>query len=233
MLLCAECIQARCGSAGCRGRAWLLKLMPGSGWEAAGVEEVLEAPYPTQSSDLRLEGYTGWTDTEKNKRGRHIIRDAACDICGMEEESEFHGTVSCQHARSLRSAMREHWLLPEEKYLVHTGPEWLLHIVSLSEPDSAARLILTMWRAWFVRDRWTHEGKWQNESTSINFLLSYWDSLCCIRQEKVLDDKGKGIMHPMQRQLGSERPQPKKLWSAPQENWVKVNVDGALADSGV
>ena len=93
------------------------------GWEAAGVEEVLEAPYPTQSSDLRLEGYTGWTDTEKNKRGRHIIRDAACDICGMEEESEFHGTVSCQHARSLRSAMREHWLLPEEKYLVHTGPE--------------------------------------------------------------------------------------------------------------
>jgi len=36
----------------------------------------------------------------------------------------------------------------------------------------------------------------------------------------------------MQRQLGSERRQPKKLWSAPQENWVKVNVDGALADSG-
>ena len=98
----------------------------------------------------------GGLATEKNRRGRHIIRDAACDICGMEEESEFHGTVSCQHARSLRSAMREHWLLPEEKYLVHTGPEWLLHIVSLSEPDSAARLILTMWRAWFVRDRWTH-----------------------------------------------------------------------------
>ena len=125
--------------------------------------------------------------------------------------------------------MREHWSLPDENLLVQSGPEWLLHVVSISEPESAARLILTMWRAWFVRDRWTHEGKWLNIQASVNFLLNYWDSLSCSSVPEASDDKGKGVVEiPLLTLRRPDSLKPKESWSRPEEGWVKVNVDDAL-----
>ena len=114
----------------------------------------------------------------------------------MEDESEFHGTMSCQHAKFLPMVMRDYWPLLDEKLLIQSGPEWL-HLVNLSDPDSTARLILIMWRAWFVRDRWTHENKWLGESSSVNFLLSYWASLSDIQQQETTDRKVKGASLPL------------------------------------
>ena len=73
---------------------------------------------------------------------------------------------------------------PGEKELGLTGPEWLLNVINTSDPDTAAQLILILWRAWFVRNKWVHDGRWINGKTSADFLSSYWDSLSVIWQRR-------------------------------------------------
>jgi len=87
--------------------------------------------------------------------------------------------------------MSEHWSFPAEELLRYTGPEWLLHMIDISDTAVGAHLVLLLWRTWYVRDRWTHEGKWLNTASSINFLLSYWDSLCSSTAKLPPDVKGK------------------------------------------
>jgi len=67
-------------------------------------------------------------------------------------------------------------------------------VINTSDPDAAAQLILILWRAWFVRNKWVHEGRWINGKTSAEFLSSYWDSLSVIRQGEANDSKGKRPM---------------------------------------
>ena len=78
----------------------------------------------------------------------------------MEEETEFHALVRCTHAATLRENMRASWLIPDEHLLMFSGPEWLLQVIGASTKEEAGRLILILWRAWFVRNEWTHAGRW-------------------------------------------------------------------------
>jgi hypothetical protein len=64
--------------------------------------------------------------TKKNKRIRKLEMNARCSLCGDAAEDSFHAVVECPQARSLRSARREHWPLPDEGLLKRTGPDWLL-----------------------------------------------------------------------------------------------------------
>jgi ribonuclease HI len=78
-----------------------------------------------------------------------------------------------------------------------------------------------------------HEnGKFSIEG-SINFLRKYWAELCTIRQ---LDEHGD--LHgklPVSDSLVAGRKQKtaqeKARWKAPQEGWMKINVDGAFDES--
>lgn len=126
--------------------------------------------------------------------------------------------------------MKKHWLLPDEKFLNFTGPEWLLHVVALSDPESAARVILILWRAWFVRDKWTHEHRWLNESASENFLLRYSETLFSIQQQGQHDKKSKGVLQIMSAMRAPRIPKTKEVWTPPEEGWIKVNVDGAMSE---
>jgi len=156
-----------------------------------------------------------------------------CTICGAEEESEFHAVMRCPHATLLRNTMRERWSLPEEQYLKPTGPDWLLNVIGMSPPDTASQLILILWRAWFVRNKWTHEGKWIRTMASAEFLSSYWSSLFTIRQDVGDTIKGKRpILETCARPM-VKLPAIREAWSAPDVGWVKINVDGAyMEDSG-
>jgi len=51
-------------------------------------------------------------------------------------------------------------LIPDEHLLMFSGPEWLLQVIGASTKEEAGRLILILWRAWFVRNEWTHAGRW-------------------------------------------------------------------------
>ena len=56
----------------------------------------------------------GGLATKRNKMRRKITREATCDLCGREEESEFHAVISCDHASHLRKAMRDSWVLRQK-----------------------------------------------------------------------------------------------------------------------
>jgi hypothetical protein len=43
----------------------------------------------------------GGLATKVNKKRRKIVQEAVCDICGREEETEFHAVVSCGHCCQL------------------------------------------------------------------------------------------------------------------------------------
>ena len=49
----------------------------------------------------------GGLATKYNKHKRKIVQDGVCDLCGRSVESEHHAVVSCDHAASLREAMRK------------------------------------------------------------------------------------------------------------------------------
>jgi len=103
----------------------------------------------------------GGLATKCNKQKRRLAQEATCDLCGKEDESEHHAVVSCDHAVALREAMREFWALPAENMLTFNGPEWLLLLMDRLERVVAAQLLLILWRAWFVCNELTHNGRWQ------------------------------------------------------------------------
>jgi hypothetical protein len=170
-----------------------------------------------------------------NKISRHIVTIGNCEICGREDESIMHALLWCNHAVSLREAMRQYWELPDEEQYISMAPSSLLHILDSLETDMAARVLLLLSRTWQVRNDITHEkGKFSIEG-SVSFMRRYWVKLCNARQED-----GHGDLHgksPVLDSLvaGKQRrsAKVKEHWTVPQEGWVKINVDGAFeASSG-
>jgi ribonuclease HI len=104
-------------------------------------------------------------------------------------------------------------------------------VIGLSEADTACQFILVLWRTWFVRNSWVHEGKWINGSASVNFLMSYWDSLIAIRQGGVVDVKGKRPVGEFRVSSEAKLMTAAGSWKPPKEGWIKINVDGAYMDN--
>lgn len=64
--------------------------------------------------------------TQLNKHHRNIVVHNNCEICGNGVDSVNHALIQCLHARQLRSAMRQIWVLPDEEQLLSFGPQNLL-----------------------------------------------------------------------------------------------------------
>ena len=63
--------------------------------------------------------------TKKNKFRRTLELDAICNICGVDEEDEFHAVLECTKSSAVREALRKVWDLPPEVAFLRTGPDWL------------------------------------------------------------------------------------------------------------
>jgi len=116
----------------------------------------------------------GGLATKCNKKKRTIIQEAICDLCGKEVETEHHAVIRCNHAVSLREAMRENWDIPTENVVAFNVPEWLLLLIDRVDAEEAAQVVLVLWRAWFVRNELTHNGRWTPLQNSVSFLSNYW-----------------------------------------------------------
>jgi ribonuclease HI len=168
--------------------------------------------------------------TQENKKHNKISLTSTCEVCGMEDETVMHALIRCGHAITLRAAMREVWKLPEEEQLLHLTPMGLLPLLINSDTDVGARLLLLLWRTWYVRNNITHNTEKLTFAASIMFLQRFWAELCDIRQQQgTSDPRGK---RPVSDTLcigkQKDRSKIRTAWEAPQQDWVKINVDGAL-----
>jgi ribonuclease HI len=127
--------------------------------------------------------------------------------------------------------MRRHWAIPTEEDLNYSGHEWLLRLIDKHDKVVMGKLVLILWRAWFIRNELTHTNRKLCIMGSVNFLMSYWESLCTIRQQPVLDLKGKRPIFPDLALDGKNQQQKRAGWVAPGRGTVKINVDGAFSDA--
>ena len=73
--------------------------------------------------------------TQLKKHHRNIVVHNSCEICGNGVDSVNHALLQCPHARQLRSAMRQIWVLPDEEQLLSVGPQNLLVFLMDLEGD--------------------------------------------------------------------------------------------------
>jgi hypothetical protein len=157
--------------------------------------------------------------TQVNKNHNKICLTSTCEVCGMEDETVMHALISCGHAVTLRSAMREVWELSDEEKLLHLT-KGLLPLIIDAGTDVGARLLLLLWRTWYVRNNITHNTDKLTFAASVGFLQRFWMELCDVRQQKGFSDpKGK---KPVSKTLciGKQKDRSKiqTIWEAPQQD---------------
>jgi hypothetical protein len=176
--------------------------------------------------------------TQDNRKRRTLERVGTCQVCGMEDETGYHATVTCTKAVALRHEMRQHWTLPEEARFKYTGPDWLLHLLRMVDEDKKARTLLLLWRVWHHRNDMVH-GKGQvTIACSAAFLRNYAVSLEIVNQEKQGSPSGKGkekieeghVMLAKPRRRGELPDGGQKSWTPPPAGWAKLNVDAGFVE---
>ena len=73
--------------------------------------------------------------------------------------------------------MREVWQLPDDEQLRNLGPQWILQALRHNNKEIGAKLLLVLWRTWFVRNELTHSPRQLAIQNSIRFLTDYWETL--------------------------------------------------------
>lgn len=120
---------------------------------------------------------------------------------------------------------------PDERVLVHYGPDWLLLILDRMNDDERLQFLLLIWRAsWHLRnDSLFGSGKSPIQA-SVVFLQGLWESVVQIRSNGAVDSKGKRpalIHNSIPREIDMCK-QSETKWQAPPSGWAKINVDGAF-----
>lgn len=174
---------------------------------------------------------TGSLPTKKNKMIRHMETVGMCDICGLEDESEAHALLRCPRARDIMQAMRQSWNLPDIRVTEYDGKGWLLHLLDRWPTNTRDKLLLVLWRIWYVRNQMIHNDPDHSVRGSVLFLESYHDSLLMAQQQQMpMQGTGKQKLYQAESSTNARRCRP---WVRPSAGHVKINVDAAFfQDSG-
>jgi hypothetical protein len=142
--------------------------------------------------------------------------------------------VSCTKARALWKEMRQRWLLPDDKQLSLTGPDWLLILLPSFNRQQKAKVLLLMWRAWFLRSNIIFLSGLETVTGSARFLLSYSETLIGLRKgsNNRGNNKGKNLIDEYdRRETAAKGGHEKVRWEGPQRAWVKLNTDASFCMS--
>lgn len=146
--------------------------------------------------------------------------------------------MRCPHAIALWQALTDEWELPAVATVVHSGSEWLLHLLHGATLTQQARILMIMWIIWYAHNEVTHSKPLPSIEGSKRFLLSYMESLTLIKQHPPADiEKGKMVVD---QNLGMEKKKcsfkeqrEKEKWKLPDNTgYAKLNVDGSFAANG-
>jgi hypothetical protein len=135
--------------------------------------------------------------TQTNRKARTLEKEAACQVCGKEDESGYHAVVQCSQTSALRREMRKHWVLPEESMFMFSGPDWLLHLLGAVGHDERNYTLLVLSRAWHHRNDIMHGKEQATIWGSVEFLTSYALPLNIAGQahSEGISEKGKEKIH--------------------------------------
>jgi hypothetical protein len=101
----------------------------------------------------------------------------------MEEESSHHAVVGCTMAAALRHEMRGHWSLPGEIKFQYTGSDWLMLLLSSVDEDMRAKVLLLLWRVWYIQNDIMHRKGIASVAGSVEFLKFYVEPLGIVEQK--------------------------------------------------
>jgi hypothetical protein len=117
-----------------------------------------------------------------------------CSICGQEDKSAFHATMSCTKSVALRHGLRKVWSLPTKEELRYTGWDWVLVLLDKLPSDMRVKLMFLWWRAWHHRNDVIFGKGGASIENSIRYLHNYLVSPHGLKKETIIiDRKGKGI----------------------------------------
>lgn len=191
------------------------------------MENGLEHRDPSKNASLCLQVISGSLPTSAEKNQRHMGTLATCALCGRDEETSFHALLVCPNAARLWDSMQSVWPLPSRMDITCTGTEWLLHMLVEAQESIRSRIIMMLWRIWYLRNEIIHGKPIPPLDISCSFLSSYYNSYknIFLSVEEIL--KGKTPVMECAPPLASSAIQPARPWPAPASNVVALCVDGS------
>jgi hypothetical protein len=135
--------------------------------------------------------------TQDKRNRRSLSVSSRCEVCGNSEETGHHAVITCTKVAALWTEMQQEWLLSDEQQLRDTGPDWLPVLLSTLDQECKAKVLLIMWRGWFLWNDIIFEKGRETISGSTKFLMSYNETINELskRGKREADDKGKAVMH--------------------------------------
>lgn len=113
--------------------------------------------------------------TWQKKFSRGLENDDICPVCGDEPEVNFHPFLRCPLSRELWRTMSSVWTLLEIDLVQNIGKEWLLCALAPLSDVERSMLLMTIWRAWIIRNEVVHNKPPPLMEASKRFLMSYLD----------------------------------------------------------
>ena len=197
-----------------------------------GWKHIWSTPTPPKVLNFAWRLATDSLATCKNKQKRNLQISAMCPICNCEEEDSFHTFCSCINARRLWREMSVVWDLPDVTKIMPTGREWFVQIVSDLNEHVRLRLMMLLWRIWYVRNELVHHKPAPPVDVSCRFLASCVASLHSIALNPQADhSKGKYpamVCFPLAAPTCNIKRLDPSPWAPPVAGRVKLNTDGSV-----
>ncbi|KAE8772657.1 protein transport protein sec24 [Hordeum vulgare] len=137
---------------------------------------------------------------------------------------------ACPHAANLWDTMRLYWPLPDRVHINYTGKEWLFTLLDEAQVSVRSRIIMVLWRSWYVRNEIIHGKTPPPQDVSSAFLQSYHNTFSQISSSVEDIIKGKSPLVPDQASPPC-KVAPSLPWPRPPEGMVALSVDGSYAIS--
>jgi hypothetical protein len=141
-----------------------------------------------------------------------------CSVCGAQD-SWRHSLLDCNMSRCV-------WALVDEEVTQHmsvcaepSAKQWLFTMMETLKHDEFIQVVVTLWALWYARRRLIHEGEQQSPLSTFLFARRFIEDLALAPKQTAVK--------PVARQAAQNR------WIPPDDDQAKINVDTALARSGM
>lgn len=152
-------------------------------------------------------------------KSRNMAKSAVCKICGAEKDTWRHALFVCNMSRCV-------WALVDEELTEHLAETkeddpklWLFSLLDSLHHHDFVKLLITCWAIWGARRKVIHDNFFQSPLSTYAIIKRLLEDMNIYESatDKRMKDKEKTTV---------------PRWLAPPSNFMKINVDGAVARTG-